>query len=299
MDSRLRKSFLQLHFADVASPKTIANLWRNAMAERRQAPAYLHEVDGEWQRGQLGRGRRRGRRARERPPRARRPEGRLVRAARRARASSGRSSISRSALVGAVGAPVYANSSARDTQYVLEHSQTVGVLVEDDEQRAKVDGNGSARDPFAELDELRARGRDFAAEHPAALDERVATIDEDDLFTFIYTSGTTGPPKACMIRHRNYYSMVQKGDEMEQRLILPGRRDAPLPAARAQLRAAAAPVGGVHRLHDRVPARSAARGDGAAARPPDALPERAARLREDPHRRRRRSSRRRPASSAS
>ena len=39
------------------------------------------------------------------------------------------------------------------------------------------------------------------------------------------------------------------------------RRDAPLPPARPQLRAPAASLGGVHRLHDRVPARSAARGD--------------------------------------
>ena len=74
---------------------------------------------------------------------------------------------------------------------------------------------------FSELDELRARGRAFAAEQPAALDERADSIDEDDLFTFIYTSGTTGPPKACMIRHRNYYAMVQKGDEMEDRLTSP------------------------------------------------------------------------------
>nr|MBA3842328.1 long-chain fatty acid--CoA ligase [Actinomycetota bacterium] len=48
------------------------------------------------------------------------------------------------------------------------------------------------------------------------------SIEEDDLFTFIYTSGTTGPPKACMIRHRNYYAMVQKGDEMDDRLTEPG-----------------------------------------------------------------------------
>ena len=32
----------------MAAQKTIANLWRDAMAEQRQAPAYLHEVDGEW-----------------------------------------------------------------------------------------------------------------------------------------------------------------------------------------------------------------------------------------------------------
>ena len=106
---------------------------------------------------------------------------------------------------------------------MLEHSDAVGALVEDDEQRAKVAGlpleNVIA---FSELDELRARGRAFAAEQPTALDERADSIDEDDLFTFIYTSGTTGPPKACMIRHRNYYAMVQKGDEMEDRLTEPG-----------------------------------------------------------------------------
>ena len=121
-------------------------------------------------------------------------------------------------LVGAVGAPIYSSSSARDVQYVLEHSEAVGVLVEDEEQRAKVGDFGGHVIAFAELDELRARGRAWAAEHPGALDERADSIDEDDLFTFIYTSGTTGPPKACMIRHRNYYAMVQKGDEMEERL---------------------------------------------------------------------------------
>ena len=52
--------------------------------------------------------------------------------------------------------------------------------------------------------------------------ERADSIDEDELFTFIYTSGTTGPPKACMIRHRNYYAMVQKADEMDDRLTEPG-----------------------------------------------------------------------------
>src|SRR4051812_40369597 len=92
-------------------------------------------------------------------------------------------------LVGAVGAPIYANSSERDTHYVLEHSQAVGALVEDEEQHAKVESFGIPHIvPFAALDELRARGRAFAADHPSALDERVASIEEDDLFTFIYTS---------------------------------------------------------------------------------------------------------------
>src|SRR5438067_5018069 len=112
-------------------------------------------------------------------------------------------------LTGAVGAAIYANSSPKDCKYVIEHSDAVGVLVEDEEQRAKIAGLGLPHAiSFAELDDLRARGREFAAANPTALAEAEAAIDEDDLFTFIYTSGTTGPPKACMIRHRNYYAMA-------------------------------------------------------------------------------------------
>ncbi|HEX6663021.1 MAG TPA: long-chain fatty acid--CoA ligase [Gaiellaceae bacterium] len=114
-------------------------------------------------------------------------------------------------LIGAVGAPVYMNSSAKDCAYVLEHSEAVGVLCEDDVQRAKVDGVGLEHVlTFDDLDALRARGREHAARRPGAVDEAVASIREDDLFTYIYTSGTTGPPKACMISHRNYYDMADK-----------------------------------------------------------------------------------------
>ncbi len=112
-------------------------------------------------------------------------------------------------LIGAVGAPVYMNSSQRDAVYVVEHSEAVGVLFEDEEQRAKLDGLELEHVlTFADLPALRERGRAHAAEHPRAVEEAAAAIDENDLFTFIYTSGTTGPPKACMILHRNYYAMV-------------------------------------------------------------------------------------------
>jgi long-chain acyl-CoA synthetase len=119
-------------------------------------------------------------------------------------------------LIGGVGAAIYANSSPKDCRYVLEHSDAVGVLVEDEQQRAKVADLGLSHIvSFAELEELRARGRAFAAENPGALAEAEAAVGEDDLFTFIYTSGTTGPPKACMIRHRNYYEMAGCVDGVE------------------------------------------------------------------------------------
>jgi long-chain acyl-CoA synthetase len=205
----------------VAETRTIANLWRDAVAAGHPDPAYLHELDGEWRE----------------VPRAEAAgaveelaNGLLALGVRKGDAFAilGRTTLQWAlfdfalGLVGAVGAPIYSSSSPRDVRYVLEHSEAVGVLVEDDEQLAKVDGFGGHVITFAGLDDLRARGRAFAQEHPGELGARADSIDEDDLFTFIYTSGTTGPPKACMIRHRNYYEMVRKSDEMEDRLLQPG-----------------------------------------------------------------------------
>ncbi|HEX6702578.1 MAG TPA: long-chain fatty acid--CoA ligase [Gaiellaceae bacterium] len=124
------------------------------------------------------------------------------------------------ALLGGVTAPIYANSSPKDCAYIVEHSEAVGILVEDEAQRAKVEGLGLPHLlSFADLDDLRARGREHARANPDAVREAAARIDEDDLFTYIYTSGTTGPPKACMIRHRNYYAMVGKIDDLEDLVV--------------------------------------------------------------------------------
>jgi long-chain acyl-CoA synthetase len=205
----------------VARARTISNLWRDAVAAARPDPAYLREVDGEWQEvtwaeaalavdeianGLLAFGVEKG-------------DAFAIIAATNLEWSLFDFAL---ALVGAVGAPIYANSSPRDVKYLLEHSECVGAFVENDEQRAKVGTAVERVISFAELDALREQGRAFAAENPTALTERADSIDEDDIFTFIYTSGTTGPPKACMIRHRNYYSMVAKADEMEDRLTEPG-----------------------------------------------------------------------------
>jgi long-chain acyl-CoA synthetase len=118
------------------------------------------------------------------------------------------------ALVGGVTAPIYANSSGRDAAYVIQHSEAIGVLCEDEEQRAKVDALTLDHVlTFDDLGDLRERGREHATQEPDAVARAAAEIDEEDLFTYIYTSGTTGPPKACMIRHRNYFAMV---DEISQ-----------------------------------------------------------------------------------
>ena len=182
------------------------------------------------------------------------------------------------AHVGAIGAAIYANSSPHDVQYVLEHSEAVGVLCEDEEQRAKVE-DGRAGLPmlrhvltFADLGALEEEGHAYREAHPRALGDALEAIDEEDLFTYIYTSGTTGPPKGCMIRHRNYYAMVAVSDEL------------PDHSARGDVMLLYLPLahnfGRLMRLHGRLSSRPAHRRAGAARGAADDPPERAARLRE-------------------
>ncbi len=192
--------------------RTIARLWQDAVAANRAAPAYLVERHGEWREvswaeaavaveelahGLLSIGIRKG-------------DSFAILAS-----TTLEWALFDFALgsIGAVAAPIYANSSPSDCAYVIEHSDAVGVLVEDEAQRSKIAGAPLEHVySFTDLDDLRARGREHAAEHPDAVEEAAAAIDPEDLFTFIYTSGTTGPPKGCMIRHRNYYAMCQEAE---------------------------------------------------------------------------------------
>jgi long-chain acyl-CoA synthetase len=200
--------------------RTIWRLWRDGIAAGHTGPAYLVETTDGWREVSW-------REAAELVERY--ANGLLARGIRKGDAFA---ILARTTLewalfdfalahVGAVGAAIYANSSPKDVHYVLEHSESIGVLCEDEEQREKIDATRADLPAlrhvltFADLSALAAEGTAFAMANPQALDERLAEIDEDDLFTFIYTSGTTGPPKACMIRHRNYVEMVRIAHTVE------------------------------------------------------------------------------------
>jgi long-chain acyl-CoA synthetase len=204
--------------------RTIPALWREAVAAGLPRPAYLVEADDGWR--EVGW-----------PEAARRVDelanGLLALGIRKGDTFGilGRTTLEWAlfdfalALVGGVTAPLYATSSARDCAYVLSHSDAVGVLVEDEEQEAKL-AEARAEVPalrhvltFAGLDELAARGREHAEAHPEALAEAAHAVGDDDLYTFIYTSGTTGPPKGCRILHRHYYDMVATVDLLDEFVV--------------------------------------------------------------------------------
>ncbi len=203
-----------------AAQRTIARLWREAVAARRLSPAYLVEAEDGWREVSWA----------EADDRVRAyANGLLARGVRKGDAFGilARNSLEWGlmdfalAQIGAVGVPVYASSSARDVGHVLGHSEAVGVVCEDAEQLAKVEVISSQLTSlehvltYHDLEVLAAHGREFAAASPEALDDARGEIEEDDLFTIIYTSGTTGPPKGCMLSHRNYYAMVSVVDSMD------------------------------------------------------------------------------------
>src|SRR5947199_8036150 len=199
-----------------ADNRTIVKLWRDAVSANRTGTAYLAETEpGHWREVSWNEA---GRTVDELA------HGLLARGIGKGDAFG---IVSRTrlewtlfdfalALVGGITAPVYPSSSANEVAYVLQHSEAVGALVEDESQLAKIEPLGLPHVlTLQNLDELRTDGIAFAQEHPGALDQAAAGVGEDDLYTYIYTSGTTGPPKGCMISHRNYYAMTSSIERID------------------------------------------------------------------------------------
>jgi long-chain acyl-CoA synthetase len=120
--------------------------------------------------------------------------------------------------VGAVVVPIYQTNSPDECRYVLENSDAKAVIVEDDEQLAKIDAirdrvpklehvvrmDGTGGNAIS-MDELIRAG---SGHSDADWEQRWQSVGPDDICTIIYTSGTTGPPKGCVISHGNYRSMI-------------------------------------------------------------------------------------------
>ena len=129
---------------------------------------------------------------------------------------------------------IYQTNSPSECQYVLEHSDSSAIFVEDGEQLEKIreiedrcpalrhivvmePGDAELGDAIS-LDDLRERGR---SRDESEWEERYGAVSPDDMCLYIYTSGTTGPPKGCLLSHGNYREItdavnretpIQEGD---------------------------------------------------------------------------------------
>jgi long-chain acyl-CoA synthetase len=133
---------------------------------------------------------------------------------------------------GATLVTIYQTNSPEECQYVLHHSDSRAVFVEDGEQLAKIraiedecpelrhvivmePGDAELGDALT-LADLRERGR---ARDAAEWKARYEAVTPDDMCLYIYTSGTTGPPKGCLLTHANYRAIT---DAVVEQSVLEG-----------------------------------------------------------------------------
>jgi len=128
-------------------------------------------------------------------------------------------------LCGGADVPRAADVTDQEISYIVAHSDSVIVLVEDADLLARVlavrdylpkvrevvlmtgeppEGTGALR-----LADLVERGRQLRAEGDRSAEARLAEIKGDDYFTLIYTSGTTGEPKGVALTHDNMLSQAR------------------------------------------------------------------------------------------
>ena len=126
---------------------------------------------------------------------------------------------------GAADVPRAADTTGQEISFIVAHSDAVLVIAENHHVLERVlavraalprvrhvvliegeppDGSGVHK-----LSDLIERGRHLRSAGDRVIEERLAGIKGEDLFTLIYTSGTTGEPKGVMLTHDNMMSQVR------------------------------------------------------------------------------------------
>jgi long-chain acyl-CoA synthetase len=128
--------------------------------------------------------------------------------------------------LGAVDVPLYPSLTADSVQFILNNSETKGIIVSNKFHLNKVlkikphchhiqfiivmnekDIELKTQGIFS-FSEIQRMGESFGENNAGYFKNCIAKVKEDDLCTIIYTSGTTGEPKGVMLSHKNILSNV-------------------------------------------------------------------------------------------
>ncbi len=134
-------------------------------------------------------------------------------------------------MLGATPISIYNSSSPEQVAYLVDHSEAILAVVEDDGFLGRFEGVRDQMPALAQVGVARPGSKaadftldDLLAADPIDLDGAAAEGDSADLATVIYTSGTTGPPKGVMISNRNVVFMVESLREVFPTDDLGGKR---------------------------------------------------------------------------
>jgi long-chain acyl-CoA synthetase len=130
--------------------------------------------------------------------------------------------------LGGVSIGIYPTNSPDQVKYIVEHSRTRFIIVQDQEQVDKIlevkgelpllkgiiviDMKGLRHydDPmissYRDVEELGRKAEQKEAGH---FEHLVGRTNAEDVAFMVYTSGTTGPPKGCMIQHQNHIYTIR------------------------------------------------------------------------------------------
>ncbi len=129
--------------------------------------------------------------------------------------------------VGAVLVPIYSTLTAEEIEFIVSHSESKVLIVENNEQLEKalgarkkcprlekivlIETEGVSLMPqgvmsFADIMQAGRRKHD---EDSKLFDRLADEVNLEDLATIVYTSGTTGHPKGAMISHKNIMAQIK------------------------------------------------------------------------------------------
>ncbi|MDP3684300.1 MAG: AMP-binding protein, partial [Ignavibacteria bacterium] len=127
--------------------------------------------------------------------------------------------------LGAVDVPLYPSLTSDSIEFILNNSESLGVIVSNKFQLNKIlkirgncrtlkfiivmnEKDSPNENSIYSLSSIQEKGAEAKKQNPQLFKEQRNRIKENDICTIIYTSGTTGEPKGVLLTHKNIVSNV-------------------------------------------------------------------------------------------
>jgi len=129
--------------------------------------------------------------------------------------------------LGAVDVPLYPSLTSDNIEFILNNSESVGLVLSNKLQLTKVlkirkqlkflkfiiilnAKDKPENEPYIfSFEDVQKRGDEYSLKHPHHFSAALNRVSENDVCTIIYTSGTTGEPKGVVLTHKNIVSNVK------------------------------------------------------------------------------------------